>query len=159
MENLPRLSRSPVFEDISLDDIHNFCAQGREVSFPQGHVLFVRGQDANELMLLNEGCIELFCPMDGTGGASDRDIPLESKNEGDLIAWSALVKPHIYTLGARCVKPCNITTLERKSVEEYFEHHPQVGYLFMRNLAGVAGSRLNHMFDIWVRDLRDAARA
>ena len=149
------LSGSAVFEGISPEALEGLCSRGRPLSFEVGEVLFHRGQDADELMLLRDGVVELFFPVHIIGVT--RDLTLESKQPGDVLAWSALVRPYRFTLSARCASKCAVTGLSREVLNRYFETDPATGYLFMRNLAGVIGERLQGMQTIWVRDLQTSA--
>jgi len=74
-----------------------------------------------------------------------------------VVAWSAMVAPYRYTLGARCQSDCALTSLPREVLESFFARRPEAGYLFMRNLAGVIGQRLHAMQDIWLHDLQASA--
>ncbi|MCP4250384.1 MAG: cyclic nucleotide-binding domain-containing protein [bacterium] len=147
--------RAAIFESISSERIETLCSQGRELAFEAGHVLFERGQDAEELLVLQEGIAELFSPVHIMGAT--RELTLESKRAGDVVAWSALVPPYRFTLSARCAGPCRLISLSREMLHEFFETDPAVGYRFMRNLAGVIGQRLQAMQAIWMHDLQASA--
>lgn len=155
MGTLRQLSQSPVFEGLSAEAIDRLCGQGRAVSFAAGHPLFERGQDADELMILRDGVIELSFPVRILGVT--RELTLDTKQPGDVVAWSALVRPYHFTLSARCASACVLTRFDRQALNGFFEAHPDVGYLFMRNLAGVIGQRLQAMQAIWLRDLQASA--
>ncbi len=111
MESIRKLSQSAIFEDISPEAIEELCACGRTRSLEEGHRLFDLGQDVNELMILQEGTVELFFPVSIIGVT--RELTVERKQVGDVVAWSALVSPHRSTLGARCVSKCVLTCLSR----------------------------------------------
>ena len=74
-----------------------------------------------------------------------------------MVAWSSLVSPYHFTLSARCASKCTFTVFRRDALHEYFERDPLTGYLFMRNLAGVIGRRLQAMHAIWMHDLQAGA--
>ncbi len=155
MDSVLKLSRCAVFEDIAREAIEELCSLGRELSFGAGHVLFTRGQDADELMILQEGVVELLFPVQIM--AVTRELTLESKKEGDLVAWSGMVRPYQFTLSARCASDCRLIGFSRDTLHAYFEKEPRTGFLFMRNLAGVIGRRLQAMQAIWLHDLQASA--
>jgi CRP-like cAMP-binding protein len=144
--------RAAIFEDISAETVRGLCSQGRHLSFPTGQTLFNRGQSAEELMILEDGVVELVFPVEIMGAR--RDLTLESKRSGDVVAWSALIAPYHFTLSARCATECTVTALKRATLQAFFQENPETGYLFMRNLAGVIGRRLQAMQTIWVHDLQ-----
>jgi CRP-like cAMP-binding protein len=155
MYGVEELSRAAICEDISPEAIEELCARGRVLSFEVGHLLFERGQDAEELIILGEGVVELFFPVHILGAT--RELTLESKQAGDLVAWSALVHPYRFTLSARCAGKCLLIALGREALQGLFETDPAVGHLFMRNLARVIGQRLQSLQTIWVHDLQTRA--
>ena len=155
MAGVEKLSRSAVFEGVPEEAIRALCSCGRVLSFAAGHRLFEHGQDAHDLMILQEGSVELFVPVRIMGVT--RELTVESKNEGDVVAWSAAVSPYRFTLGARCASDCTLTSLNRQGLEEFFRDDPQTGYLFMRNLSGVIGRRLQAIQNIWLHDLQASA--
>ena len=149
------LSRSAVFQDIGEETVAGLCSCGRQVSYEAGHHPFERGQEAEELMILEEGLVELFFPIRIMGVT--REVTLEDKKPGDVVAWSAMVHPYRFTLSARCAGNCVVTCLRRDALYKYFQTDPRAGYLVMRNMAGVIGRRLQGMQTVWMRDLESRA--
>jgi len=155
MGGYDQLAKSAVFQGISPEAREDLCARGRRLTLEAGHKLFDRNQDANELMIVLEGIVELFFPVQIMGVT--RELTLETKGAGDMVAWSALVSPYKLTLSARCAGDCKLIALSRDALLSYFDAAPQVGSLFMRNLAGVIGRRLQALQTIWVRELQASA--
>lgn len=144
-----------VFEDIPDEAVRELCARGRDLSFEAGVTLFDRGGRADELMILNEGVVELLFPVQIMGVT--RGVTMESKHAGDVVAWSSLVSPFQFTLSARCATACTLTSFTREALHDYFAINPPTGYLFMRNVAGVIGRRLQAMQTMWMHDLEARA--
>ena len=149
------LLHSAIFENISDDIVQELCESGQVLSFDADSKLFERGQKAKELMILLDGVVELVFPFRVLGAI--REIPMESKRAGDVVAWSALVNPYQFTLSARCATECKLASLSREGLYRFFERDPATGYLFMRNLAGVIGRRLQAMQTMWMHDLESSA--
>lgn len=155
MDRIQVLSQSAIFEGISLKAIEEVCSRGREISLEAGHTLFERDQEADELMIIEEGVVDLVFPVQIV--SVTREVTLESVQAGDVVAWSSLVHPHRFTLSARCAGRCVLTCLSRDSLHAFFEVDPQTRYLFMRNLAEVIGRRLQAMQAMWIRELQTTA--
>ena len=148
------LSQSALFAEVRGEVVEELLSQGQTVSFEAGHRLFQRGQEAEQLMILQQGAVELLFPVEILGVT--REVTMEKKQVGDVVAWSALVEPYHFTLSARCATRCTLTSFNRDALLAFFETDPQAGYLFMRNLAGVLGRRLQGMHTMWVHDLQAA---
>lgn len=155
MEQMGHLARSPIFEDISPEAVQALCDRGLTCTFSAGHQVFERGQDADAVMILQEGTVELFFPVRIMGAI--RPLTLETKQAGDVVAWSALVSPYRFTLSARCATKSILVGMNREILRDYFETAPHVGYLFMRNLAGVVGRRFQAMQTLWIGELQASA--
>lgn len=155
MDRIQALSRSAIFEDISREAIEELCSRGPEVTFEEGHRLFERDRDADELMIVQEGVVDLVFPVQIL--TATREVTMESVQAGDVVAWSSLVSPHRFTLSARCACRCVLTCLSRDNLHAFFKTDSQTGYLFMRNLAEVIGRRLQAMHAMWVRELQATA--
>jgi len=149
------LRQSLIFHDISDDDITTLCTQGRTVSYDAGYELFERSQSAEELMILQHGAVELLFPILILGVT--REVTMEAKQPGAVVAWSSLVSPYHFTLSARCASDCQLLSFTRSALYTFFDTDPHTGYLFMRNLAGVIGRRLQTMQTIWMHDLQASA--
>jgi len=149
------LVQSAIFEDMSDDTVTALCARGRTEPCEAGRVLFERGQDADELMILQDGVVELLFPVMILGVS--REVTMETKQPGAVVAWSSLVSPYHFTLSARCGSDCTLVSFTRDVLYAFFEADPHTGYLFMRNLAGVIGRRLQAMQTIWMHDLQASA--
>ncbi len=149
------LSGCAIFEGIDRGAIESLFSRGREVAYDAGHMLFERGQDAHELMILGEGVAELLFPVQIMGVT--REVTMASKQPGDVVAWSALVNPYHFTLSARCASACTLAVFSRDVLHTFFEADPTTGCHFMRNLAGVIGRRLQAMQTLWMHDLQASA--
>ena len=155
IENGSSLTQSVIFEDISDESVAALCERGRVETCDAGQVLFQRGQDAGELMILQDGVVELLFPVMILGVS--REVTMEAKQPGAVVAWSSLVSPYHFTLSARCASGCTLVGFTRDVLYTFFETDPHTGFLFMRNLAGVIGRRLQAMQTIWMHDLQASA--
>lgn len=99
--------------------------------------LFHQGQEADNLYVVLEGAIAL------TMEVNQQFHRMDPQGPGELVGWSAMVSPHVYTLGAQAVKDTRTLALDAEKLRALFEEHPQAGYRFMCKLAEVIGERLN----------------
>jgi CRP/FNR family cyclic AMP-dependent transcriptional regulator len=155
MTEMSELVNVPIFSGIEREAVEEFSRHGKTLSFGSGDRLFARDESANELMILLDGVVELLFPMDILGVS--RELILESRHAGDVLAWSALVGPYHFTLSARCSSPCTLVSFNRETLRDYFESNPLIGYRFMENLSGVIAQRLHSLQMIWLHDLQSGA--
>src|SRR3989304_2336911 len=83
--------RSAIFEDIPEDTVQELCGRGRVLSCDAVTKRFERGESGEELMILLDGVVQLVIPLRVLGVS--REVPMESKHAGDVVALAALVGP------------------------------------------------------------------
>jgi CRP-like cAMP-binding protein len=142
----------PLFAKIEPEAVDKLWALGRMAAYEAGQNLFDRGSEGHELLVIESGSIDLFFPITILGAA--KDIVVEHLGPRDVVAWSALVTPHALTLSGRCVEQCRVRAFPREVLLEYFQKQPDVGYVFMQNLAGVIARRLHDFQNLWIREVR-----
>ncbi len=146
------ITQAAIFRDLEPEWVEALCRQGRRFTGEPKQMLFERGDDARELLLLTQGVVELLFPVHVMGFT--REVTMETKQPGDVVAWSAVISPYHYTLSARCANRCTLLGFERDMLMSFFREHPEAGFLFMRNLAGVIAARLQGIQMMWMRDLQ-----
>lgn len=149
------LYRSSLFDQISENVVANLCARGQTLSFEPGSRLFNRGEKAEDLLILRDGIVELTFPVRILGAV--REVSIENKQVGEVVAWSALVHPYRYTLSGQCVTDATVLSLSRAALEAAFAADPVTGYQFMRNVASVIGRRLQTIQALWMHDVEAEA--
>ena len=152
MLSIDALKRNALFVGVGQPDVEAIWAFGKVVSYSEGDRLFERGSEANEVMVVESGSIELFFPIPILGAV--KEVVVEQAGPGDVAAWSALVSPYTLTLSARGAESGQIRTLARNKLDDYCKSHPQVGYAIMNNLAGIVGHRLQDAQNLWLREMQ-----
>ena len=117
-----------------------------------GGRVFLLGQDANSVFVIDRGRVALTLPLAIEGDA--REVEVQQKDVRAVIGWSALVAPHHYTMSARAVDDCLLVSFSRSKMSEIFEQHPRINAVIQTNLARVVASRLTQLQAILVRDLQ-----
>jgi CRP-like cAMP-binding protein len=108
------LRRFPFFAGFSANELKQFAMAGREHSLAAGERLFAEGEPANECYFLIEGEIEILICSDPDCRES---VPLSTLPAGELVGWSALVEPHIYTASACAARSSRVIAFHRAELE------------------------------------------
>jgi CRP-like cAMP-binding protein len=105
--------------------------------------LFHENDEALNLYIVEEGavalCLNLY--LNGSGPHIEAMSPL---GRGEMLGWSSLVKPYIYTLAAQAVEDSKLLVINAVPLRELLEDNPHFGYQLMKRLAEVMGERLVH---------------
>jgi CRP-like cAMP-binding protein len=138
-------------------DVADVTALGRRLQLAAGEVLFRLGEDAASLYLIQSGQIMLAMPMQ-IGGA-EQNVRIDERAAGQTVGWSTLIPPHRFTLTATAPVDTELLAFPRRSLLDYFEGHPQVGYTVAKNIAALVGERLQVFQAMWLREMQQIVNA
>jgi len=127
---------------------------GHRITLAPGEPLFLLGDNADEIFIVERGRISLTIPM--RVGAREEAIPIEERQAGQIVGWSALIHPHRFTLTARALVESELLALPRVALVQHLEQNPSTGYQISRNLAAVVGHRLQVFEAMWLREMQRA---
>jgi len=102
--NFQALSKFPIFEGLTDDELERIAALCREEVHEAGATIFEEGSAADYSYLVEEGEVALEMELDLRPYASPKQTTIEVVTKGEAFGWSALVEPHIWTLSAKCME-------------------------------------------------------
>lgn len=105
-------------------------------SYGDGAVIFTEGEDAYGMCIVLEGGVTLRTAL----GAEQVDVG--EAGVGDLIGWSGLVPPHVFTATAVAQGPTIIAVLKNDDLTRLSEEDQYLGRMLMRNVASIISARL-----------------
>jgi CRP-like cAMP-binding protein len=133
------LARNTFFASLDHHFLDEVAALGSYQEIEAGKWLFKQETFAHNLYLITEGKITLVITF------RDKMIgELNPHTKGEIIGWSALVKPNIYTMGARAEEPSKLIGFNGKALMELLENNCDQGFILLRNLTEVIGERLSN---------------
>jgi CRP/FNR family cyclic AMP-dependent transcriptional regulator len=148
------LRQTAIFAELQDAEVARLLAVARPQKCHKGECLFLLGDHADRLYVVRTGKVELTFPL--SFGGVVRDVPVESKTPGSALGWSALVKPHRFTLSARAAETSELAAFPRQDLLHVFAAEPHIGYVVMRHIAEVVGRRLLQVEALWARELQRA---
>jgi CRP/FNR family cyclic AMP-dependent transcriptional regulator len=148
------LRQTAIFAELHDTEVAHLLAVARPQKCHKGECLFLLGDHADRLYVVRTGKVELTFPL--SFGGVVRDVPVESKTPGSALGWSALVKPHRFTLSARAAETSELAAFPRQDLLRVFAAEPHIGYVVMRHIAEVIGRRLLQVEALWARELQRA---
>ncbi len=149
-----QLRKAPIFAELHEAEAAQVLSVARSQHCPKGECLFLLGDHADRLYVMLSGKVELTFPISFDGVV--RDVPVELKTAGSALGWSALVRPHRFTLSARAAETSELAAFMRQDLLRVFEAEPRIGCVVMRHVAEVVGRRLLQVEALWARELQRA---
>jgi CRP-like cAMP-binding protein len=123
-----------------LEKVAEFC---HLAEFKKGSKIFNRGDHAESLYIIRSGKVDLCLQISIL--LETQEIVVDTKQEGDFFGWSSLIYPYKLTLSANCNDDCELIRMDGKNVLSLCHKENHIGFIIMRNLAKVIGSRLDRM--------------
>ncbi len=135
------LRKCPLFAKQNHYMLDEIAMISDDVDVKAGDWIFSEKENADYFFLVLDGKIELtmYLFFQGSGEHLQTTSPL-GKNE--IFGWSAVVPPHVYTLGARAVTDSKVLSIEAGSLRDLLDDNPEYGYFFMKKISEVISERL-----------------
>lgn len=146
------LRDSELFAGLKDDELALVGSVARSARVPAGTRVFGLGEAAQSVLLVQSGTVALTLPVVLRG--ETRDVTLEEKSDGAVLAWSALVPPYKLTLGATARTETVLVQLERTALERLFAERPALQARISMNLNTVIAGRFAILEALVIRDLQ-----
>ena len=131
----------PLFSGLSDYMLEEISLISNEIKVEEGQWLFYEEAEAEKFYIVVEGEISLTTQIYIHDEARHLEAA-EPVGAGEILGWSALVKPHRYTLGGKARKPSKLIEIEAKPFRELLDDNPEHGYYIKKNVSEVIGERL-----------------
>lgn len=127
-------------------------ALGSRVTVPSGGSLFLLGDSADNLFIVERGRIRLSFPMVVRG--KKEEAFFEEQGPGQTVGWSAMVPPYRFTLSATAPLETEVIALPRQALLAAFDRAPEIGRKVSLNLVVLVGQRLQQVQAMWMREMQ-----
>ncbi len=132
------LRRYSFFAGFSDAELKRVAMAGREQAVAEDEFLFAEGEHADRFYFLIDGEMEILIHADEKGLES---VPLSTVPAGELVGWSALIEPNIFSASVRATRRSRVLAFERTEFEHLTVDAHFYG-LLMRKVAQVIARRL-----------------
>src|SRR5512135_1878095 len=140
--NLQSLRRCRLFSNLKESDLAQIAALTEVKEFSAGATIFQEGTPADRLWVVEEGKVALQMVLSEGPGASVRRVTIDILTESELLGWSALVAPHVYTLAAVALQNTRALSVSGAGLRNLMDRNHDLGYDVTRGLAKVIADRL-----------------
>lgn len=133
------LRRFTFFADFSPQEMKKLAMVGDEETLNTGELLFAEGEYAGHLYFLLDGEVEIMLTADE---GRIENVPLSTIPPGELIGWSALVEPHVFTASARATRPSRVISFNGVELVQEMVAQPHFCGRLMQKVVQVLSRRL-----------------
>ena len=123
---------TPLFKDIPERNSAALCATMHLRNFAAGESIFHQGDQGAGAILV----------LDGEVRVSAEKAELALLKSGDFFGEIALAAPEMRTADATAISVSRLVYFLKQDLEEWIEHEPRLGSLFLMNLSATLAQRL-----------------
>ncbi len=112
--------------------------------FPKDAIIFHEDDEAQALYLLARGKVSLYLEKKirvRPYGAL-RKATIGVLDAGQVLGWSALVRPYRYTFSATCLEPSALIGIDASGLRRLIDRDHSLGYVLIGHVARIAKTRL-----------------
>ena len=139
---LPALKRCQLFAGLNDPELSQIAGLTESCEYSAGDAIFVEGTPASELLIVEEGKVALQMVMAETPVSGARRVTIDIITENEILGWSSLVEPYVYTLAAVALQKTRILSVDGPGLRTLMERNKEIGYAITRGLIKVIADRL-----------------
>ncbi len=140
---LRNLRGCEVFSVLSDTELEKIAASVLEKEYEAGTAIFHEGDSADELLVLQEGKVAIQMILPRKDGQVSRRVSVEIVGKNDVLGWSAIVEPYVYTLTAVCLQKVKALSVSGNKLRWLLQDNHKIGYEVLKGLIKVVASRLD----------------
>jgi CRP-like cAMP-binding protein len=144
MVSVELLKRYTFFKGFGDEQIKKLADIATQESYKADFLLWKKGDPAKSLYFLEGGKVVLF--MDAYRGTAMPPlwVSIDLIKRGGVMGWSSVIKPYVYTLGARCIDDTKATVFDGTKLRKLLNKDSKLAHKFMHATAKVIATRLHH---------------
>jgi len=144
MISIDLLKQFEFFKGFSEEQIEKLANIAVEESYKAGFQIWKKGDPAGTFSILEEGKIIMVMEAYMGTHRPPMQVTVDVVTKGDAMGWSAVVEPHQYILGARCIDDSKTIAFDAGKLRELLNTDSLLGFKFMHAIAKVIAARLTH---------------
>ncbi|APR81989.1 Acid-resistant protein [Minicystis rosea] len=130
MDAARMLANTPLFEDLSPEDVSDLAEHLKRRTLRAGERIFDKGETGDSMYLVTDGVIAIYLPGDG-----GRCVPLKSVTIGQYFGELALFDEKPRSASAVAQTDCEILELERTALHAHIRERPRIAIALLSELS------------------------
>jgi len=137
LTTLEDLREFKIFHELNERELETVAKIARTEELGKGAQLTRAGAAANNLYLIRKGSVVILAP--GPGG---KETPVDEVGPGQVVGWSSLTGPYIYTATTVTADKCSLIVINGNKLREIFEVNNHIGYRVLKGVGHVVARRI-----------------
>jgi CRP/FNR family transcriptional regulator len=129
-----------IFEELNERELETIAKIAKTEELGKGAHLTRTGAPASNLYLVKEGRVTVLAT-----GPEGKEVPVDEAGPGQVVGWSALTGPYIYTATTVTAEQSSLIVINGNKLREIFEINNHIGYRVLKGIGYVVARRLEGM--------------
>jgi CRP-like cAMP-binding protein len=131
-----------LFSGMTPGDIEKILSIGRKETYENEEIIFEDSSRDTDLFLILDGSVSVEIDSASAEGGRKKRIQLTTLRFGDVFGEIAFLATRRRSASVRSVGKVSILRINGPNLYEFFDQEKNMGYLMMKNLAGILAQRL-----------------
>lgn len=137
------LVHSELLRGFSPIEIERFEDLATIITAEAGDEIFKSGEHAQHLFVALDGEVELRMNVPEWWGIDTPHRKVSTAKAGQILGWSALVEPYVYSLTAVCATDATLARFEGSQLLDLCIRDPRIGHRLLGQVLKVVSSRFH----------------
>lgn len=134
------LRKFKIFEELNDRELEIIAEAAKTEELGPGTRLTEAGFAATTLYLIMEGRIAVY-----VRGPKGEQVQIDELGPGQILGWSTLVGPYIYTASGVAADKLKVITFNGSKLRQIFEINNHIGYRVLKGMGNVISKRIADM--------------
>lgn len=131
------LRKFKIFEELNDRELEQIAHAAKTEELGEGAHLTEAGFAATTLYLIIDGRVTLH-----VRGPKGESLPVDELGPGQILGWSTLVGPYIYTATGITAEKTNLIAFNGSKLRQIFEINNHIGYRVLKGMGNVISKRI-----------------
>jgi CRP/FNR family transcriptional regulator, cyclic AMP receptor protein len=131
------LRRFKIFEELDNRELETIAQAAKTEELGEGTRLTEAGFAATTLYLIMEGRVTVL-----VRDAKGHNVAVDELGPGQILGWSTLVGPYIYTASGVAAEKLKVITFNGSKLRQIFEINNHIGYRVLKGMGNVISKRI-----------------
>lgn len=142
MSNRKLLRNCEVFASLSDDQLEKIASSAQEKQYEAGTSIFHEGENADEILVIQEGKVALQMTFGNDHGQTPRRVSVDIVSANEIIGWPTVIEPYTHTLTAVCLQQVKVLSINANTLRWFLQDDLGAAYEVLKGIIKVAVSRL-----------------
>lgn len=143
----------PVFADFTREQVDQLLLCATETQYEKGSVLIRESGISSDVYVVMDGRVDVEIQSYARSPLNRGNKRLALLRAGDIVGEMSYIEQRRRAAKVSAFDDVRVLCIAKEDLDVLFEREPQLGFLFMRNIARIISQRLTELNFLWRDDV------